>query len=213
MKTIELTVYTASELKSQFPKAFDKAREKYNDTVDVEWWDDCYEDLLNIAPLMGFSIERKNIQFSGFWSQGDGASFTGSAIFAADALEKVKTECPIDTELHRIAAECAEYGKAGIRCNIIRTSSHYCHENTVTVDATSSATESDVENGYAAEVGDDCEVEPETGKSVTETCRSLMRWHYRQLEKECGYLSGEECFLETADANDWHFDEYGDLVN
>jgi hypothetical protein len=43
--------------------------------VHHEWWDSVYETFKEDMNLLGYSVE--DITFSGFWSQGDGASFTG----------------------------------------------------------------------------------------------------------------------------------------
>lgn len=207
MKTITRTIllFTAAELKEADPQAFEKAREKYNDAeLDLEWWRTVYDEFLQIAPLMGFSVESDNIQFSGFWSQGDGASFTGSAVFAVDALEKVKSYAPQDTTLHAIAKDCGDYGAQGIRCRIERISSHYCHENTISVE----------DNVWTLDAeGELQDCTEEAADNVRDTCRALMRWLYGQLEKEHTYRSGEECFLETAAANEWTFTADGEMEN
>lgn len=198
MKTKTINLYTASELKEQFPQAFERARAGYNDTQDNYWIDATVDDFLRIAALMGFQVEHKNIRGRGFCSQGDGASFTGSAVFDPDALAKVKAHAPVHEKLHAIAGECEQYGKDGVTCQITRTSHHYSHENTVTVESF----QNDLVTG-------ECGQPPWV--AVQETCRALMRWLYGQLEKEYEYRSGEECFLETAEANDWNFTEAGEL--
>lgn len=193
--TRTITLCTAAELKADHPAAFAAALERYNDGQDDYGHDAVTEDFLCIARLMGFNTDAKQISWSGFGSQGDGASFTGSAAFAADALEKVKDYAPQDQELHRIAAECAEYGKQGIRCKLERNSHHYSHANTVSVDAY----RLDV---LKAELPD-----------VQQTCRDLMQWLYRQLEKDYEYRCSEECFLENAKSNEWTFTADGKMDN
>lgn len=51
--------------------------EKYrNINVDyIDWWECVQADLIDEMSKVGFDIS--NTYFSGFWSQGDGASFTG----------------------------------------------------------------------------------------------------------------------------------------
>ena len=68
------------------------------------WWEYIYDDTKTIARLIG--IEIKDIFFSGFSSQGDGACFTGEYSHDSSySLETVKGHAPKDQELHRIAAE------------------------------------------------------------------------------------------------------------
>lgn len=203
MKTTTINLYTAAELKTQFPKAFESARSEYNDTTDHGWWYATFDDFQEIAALMGFQIESKDIQFSGFSSQGDGASFTGVVEFKPDALETVKAHAPQDEQLHRIAAVCADYGRKGIKARLTRLSRHYVHEYTVRADAYTLDADGDESENLGGYDNDD----------VTDTCRNLMKWLYRQLEKEAEYRASDECFLETAEANEWTFEESGRMHN
>lgn len=71
MKTIETIVYEFDELND---KAKEKAREWYREgNLDYPWYDCTQCDFHEFLALIGFhGVES---QFSGFWSQGDGASF------------------------------------------------------------------------------------------------------------------------------------------
>ena len=74
MRTETINVYQFNELSdSQKQSVFDNWR---INGPDYEWWDCIYDDAKTIAALMG--IEIKDIYFSGFSSQGDGACFTGN---------------------------------------------------------------------------------------------------------------------------------------
>ena len=46
-----------------------------NYNVDHSWWDFTYDDFREQMNDIGISVDK--MQFSGFWSQGDGASFDG----------------------------------------------------------------------------------------------------------------------------------------
>jgi hypothetical protein len=39
-----------------------------------------------------------------------------------------------------------------------------------------------------------------------------MRWIYKSLETEWDYLSSDEQIIETIQANEWEFDENGNMV-
>lgn len=55
--------------------AKERARDWYREgALDYEWWEFIYEDWKTWLENSGF--ESPEINFSGFWSQGDGASFT-----------------------------------------------------------------------------------------------------------------------------------------
>jgi hypothetical protein len=67
-------------------------------------------------------IEDMEIRYSGFWSQGDGASFTGT-LDSAWLLKEFASEK--EQELIRY-----------VSCSFERFSSHYVHHNTVTTEVT-----------------------------------------------------------------------------
>lgn len=94
---IETKVYTFSELSD---KAKEKARDWYRDgALDHDWWDGVYEQFTEEMEALGFEFDTKSvplhgggtrqepaIYFSGFYSQGDGACFSGRV----DALKWLK---------------------------------------------------------------------------------------------------------------------------
>lgn len=71
------TAYTFDELsKDAKKKALEKTR--HWTTEDYEWWDCVYQEWIEKLADMGYETEEKKMHFSGFWSQGDGASFEAS---------------------------------------------------------------------------------------------------------------------------------------
>jgi hypothetical protein len=56
-------------------KAKEKVRAKHCEHMDWDWWDSVYADFKERGAERGFNIE--DMRFSGFWSQGDGALWTG----------------------------------------------------------------------------------------------------------------------------------------
>ena len=108
----QVTLYSFDELSEQAQqKAIETAR----------GWDDLFEPdeqfVLEDFAIQNPHIENMDISYSGFCSQGDGASFTGS----------INTEWVIDNllsdELKTIVRD--------MDCRFERNSSRYCHENTV----------------------------------------------------------------------------------
>ena len=65
-----------------FDELSDEAREKTCQQVgdsmtdNAGWWYDTYNLFVEQCKYYGLDIDENNIQFSGFGSQGDGASFT-----------------------------------------------------------------------------------------------------------------------------------------
>jgi hypothetical protein len=107
MRTIQVNLYQYDEL-SDAAKA--KARDWFRagDTFDPEM-----EQYETAATLLGitFGTARdggSDIRWSGFSSQGDGASFVGSYSYSAEAANAIRDEFPTDATLHSIADTLAE---------------------------------------------------------------------------------------------------------
>lgn len=128
-----ITTYKFGDLPTQALK--DAAIEKHRNTnVAFEDWYDCtIDDWKDKLESLGYS--DPDISFSGFWSQGDGASFTSKqvplpaydpkVIEAWDQLVGAAEllGLPIAEDINDLA-----YG------SVIRISHRYSHENTVSVD-------------------------------------------------------------------------------
>lgn len=198
-----------------FDQLSDEAKEKARENerrhmLDYDWWDwwDCvYEDAVRIGSLMGIEIDERtrpgrkepelSIYFSGFGSQGDGASFEGTYTPKPDAIKAIQNETN-DEELLRIATELtvlqvvAKLSGHGLRGARIKTQGRYAHSG-----------------GMYVEVHDDlgeyvCE-EP-----LTDLMRAFADWIYRSLECESEYLTSDECIDERL--RDETFDEDGDII-
>ncbi len=90
--------------------AQEKARDWFRESnLDYNWWDSIEEDAIEIAKLMGITLD--NMYFSGFSSQGDGACFEGSYSYAKGGYKAVKDYAPMDTVLHSIASNLQEIQK------------------------------------------------------------------------------------------------------
>lgn len=200
--TITKTAYTFDELDD---RAKETARDWYRQgALDYyDWWDSIYDDADQIAKILGIEIDRKGkrtpaIYFSGFWSQGDGACFEGKYHYAKGATKAIREYAPRDEELHRIADEL----QAIQRKNFYQLSAHiahtgrYCHEHSTSIHV---FRESDW-------------VDDETADGVAEFIRDFMRWIYSRLEAEYEYLMSDESVDEAIRANEYLFDENGNIV-
>lgn len=207
-KVIETTVYAFDELSD---KAREKARAWWREgAFDGEWYDATLEDAYAIARLMGLDIRpqerydaRRGIQFRGFSSQGDGASFAGSFKGTeGKALEQVKAYAPKDEVLHRIADQLDSVWRLtgeGLICQIgIR--GHYCHEYSMAFE---------FEHEWGPEHGPTPEQISSAEEQVVKTCRSFARWIYHQLESEYEYQNSDEHVDENIRANEYTFTAEG----
>jgi len=109
-----ITTYNFSELS-------ESVREKLIENYELpDWWDECIFDAINEeADEMG--IEDFEFRYTGFWSQGDGASFTGTLsteLLASLLKEEVNEELSFN-----IAACTAQIDR--------KSYPHYVHENMV----------------------------------------------------------------------------------
>ena len=183
-KQITKTVYLFSELSEKAQqRAIDHAR-----NVEAECWSDfgadsTLEDAITLLRLLGFTVADDAISYSGFSSQGDGASFVGSwypeDVKADQAREHAPNDEPIreaSEYLGALAAKLAGANDAGIK--IARHyGAHYSHEHSV---------------GF--EFGED--FPQDDTETFTKQSRDLMRWIYRNLEAEYAYQTSDDTIRE-----------------
>ena len=204
-QVIEITVYTIDELSDA---AKENARIWYRDQgLHDEWYDFVYEDFGTICGILGVTLattpvrlygggtrDKPQVWFSGFWNQGDGASFSGQYSHAKGAARAIRAHAPKDGELHRIADAL----QAVQRRNFwqvhasIRQHGRYCHEYTMTIEV-----ERDSPSWQPPT--DDAE------DAITEAMRDLARWLYRQLRAEYEHLTSDAAVDETVAANELTF--------
>ena len=196
MSTIfETEVFTFDELSDE---AKEKAREWYREgALDYEWWDGVYDTAKTAGACLGIDVDK--IYFSGFWSQGDGACFTGSYAYRKGWRKALKAEFGGDAyarlttigEALQAVQKPAFYKLAAS----VRHTGNSTHEYSTTIDV-------------------DTRDMPETGDRVDEEAlkyalRDFMRWIYRQLEAEHDWLMADEQVDESIRANEYTFTESG----
>ena len=219
-KTIEVEVFKWEEL-SQTAK--DKAREWYINGMTYDWWDCTYEDAKEDGYELGFCIE--DIGFSGFWSQGDGASWEGQV----DVRQWLEAH---EKDSIGLSAWCALVQEDVVSKHIqVRRSGRYYHEGTMDVGYVEDDTDG-FEDDYTmqlpsifkgmtiANLFDIIATDPDCNHktvedittAITESAKDYARHIYKRLEEEYDYLTSEEAVAEACDANDYHFDEDGRLA-
>ena len=182
-ETVTYTYYTFDELTDEQKK---KAIEQYRDiNTHYNWHDDTLNDFKEALEILGF--KNVTISYSGFWSQGDGASFTGEFIVPSDddtlemRLKKFKSKFPWiyeseDTLFKRYSGlkfdddEFETY-------EVYRIGHHYYHSKTITCDH----------------------------DELKEFVRSFSDFMYETLEKEYDHLTSDEVVEETLIANEMEF--------
>ncbi|MDD5056585.1 MAG: hypothetical protein PHQ60_02330 [Sideroxydans sp.] len=214
MRTLCKPVFNFSELSEA---AKEKARAWYRETsASDQWYESVYEDVANIADILGIDIRNRkvsyrngttsydgiNIGFSGFSSQGDGAHFEGRYSYVRGAAKEIREYPSQDADLHRIADELQAIQRKnfyGITANV-KHSGHYQHENCTNIEV---------------EITDDRHgnqryVSIEVHEQVEEVLRNFMRWIYRSLEKEYDFFVSNEAVDENIAMNGYEFSSNGD---
>ena len=165
--------------------------------IDIQphdyWYDPTIEDFCdNVLPHFGLDVSYKDVAFSGFCSQGDGASFTGRFYLSDVCLADLEAACPTEVALHKLAAELQVLAEAHpeIQGEVTRYPSLYSHSNTMSTGYWSS------NGGYFNE-----EVEAFAAAEAETTLLGLFRqladWLYSRLNENYDF------YLADATASQW----------
>jgi len=122
-----ITLYSFNELSKEVQAKLIKDYRNDESFLDFDFAERHeLREIENEAEVMG--IQDFDFRYSGFWSQGDGASFTGTLTkeLVVEILERESSS----TFLHSAKDWAKLYGN-NIEVNIVRHSSMYVHENTV----------------------------------------------------------------------------------
>lgn len=180
-----------------------KLIERYRDfnVEHIEWWDCTYDDFKEDMEKVGIHVD--NMNFSGFWSQGDGASFTGCI-----SDNKLFLEHHNLTESYPWLTKLMSHG-GGFSLSIERTGHFYVHENTVSIGLSYTDNFRNVlpDDGVRAAVieqwDEHLEAEYNTiWQAVTDIVRGYCRDLYRRLEETYDYYTSDEAVWEAILANE-----------
>jgi hypothetical protein len=194
MKTQEIQLYTFDELSD---RAKEKARDWWRNGLDFDH-ESIFDDAKEVGERMGIDID--DINYSGFSSQGDGASFVGSYRFAPKAKAAVKKYAPKDQDLARIVntlTTVQAQNKNKIVADVRRTDRRYSHEGTVAIDVSRT---------------DDKDVSEDDVDNVQDALREFMIWIYRRLQDHYDYEMLDETVDENLIANEYDFHADGTLA-
>lgn len=219
----EEKTYSFEELS---PKAQENALDNNRDiNVDYDGWEDSVTEEFK-EDMREIGIDDITVSFTGFYSQGDGASFTSEDIETRKLFNAVgiKSNDALNMEVddERSRGENKEFydlldtmedvghlernriKPEEIRVTIERTDSRHFHYNTVRANVEIW----DEPDGWEEPYGftDDLE------DKVTEYVRGLCKDLYRNLEKEYDHLTSDESVKETLISNDYEFDEEGNII-
>lgn len=207
-KTILL--YQYSELS---PAAQERARQWFAECLDSSDYETVIADAVEVAEILGVSFHSREyktvsgatrtepaVYWSGFGSQGDGASFDGAYRYARDCVRKMKGYAPQDGTLHSIAQRLADVQRKhfyALRA-VCKVSGHYVHSHCMAVD---------VEHADGREVPD------QVAREVRDCLRRFADWIFGQLCEQDHYLHSDEYIAEMMQANEYTFTADGKRHN
>ena len=195
--TIEKQVYNYADL--LLPENIELKqkviKKEYYINVDHDDWysEECYQTAAKLLGFLDFEL-----YFSGFHSQGDGACFkTKRYQYEQRSVQKIKEEFPEWVDLHNIAERLQKVQKLNFYQLLISTKhrGHYYHEYCMDVYIE--------RNDYKNIVNEE---------EIVDIFRSFARLIYKSLNEEYDYLTSEEAILQTIQANDYEFDEEGNII-
>lgn len=217
-------------------KVLSNYKEEYQDKIDSWWYEDVIENFKSGLEELG--LENIECNFSGFWSQGDGASFTAGVRdvgkFFKEALKlqpgkwfeysipdpnRVKTE--IEKQMDDFEETFVDLGiwepkvdkihPEDFWISIVRSNSRYYHENTISADL-------DVEEPIEGRnLYDNQQKEfnvwiDSLTNSITEWARQKSRELYSELEAEYDSINSDKAIIEWMDSMDYKFTKDGEKI-
>ena len=204
-----MKTYTISELSPEAKKtAIEGIRNDRGFTerdIDLDW---VIEN--ETEDLEALGLDNVEIAFTGFWSQGDGASFTARV---NDIPAFIKSIGVTDEILPKVLEAFEEV----YEMRIVRTDSRYFHENTVRfeieeMDDTELILMSPFGIGDITVDLDETLEEIELVKKASEWVKAKCKEIYRKLEKAYNEEFSEEAAEEWVDSIGMEFDEDGNEV-
>lgn len=182
--------------------------------VEDRWWSESTTEY-HQEQLRSFGLSNIKIQFSGFGSQGDGASFRAD-------VQDMPTFLTHITGREDSWPVWRTFANKGLLRVKIETSGHYCHEYTmnvsIDVDRIEFALDYEDDNDpmYHIHKTWDDTIDAELKDfdiELTDWCRSYARQIFRELEDEYDYLVSDEAVIETLVANEITEDEEVALID
>jgi len=196
-----------------------KVREWYAQNTDNYWAEVVIDNAKEDGKQRGFDID--DVQWSGFHSQGDGASWQGRLQIRPFLDFHLKGDNP-DFARYTVLAELIDNEFVDNGFPIYMRSFMYNHSKTMQTEGptayrTSSET---LQRGIlagadGAELYESIDIDDVIDRLTEwalDEARSYADDIYKQLEKEYDYEMSDEHIQETAEINEWRFDEDGYLA-
>jgi len=206
--------------------AQERVRNKYIESITYDWWDHVYDDAKEDGYDKGFCIDK--IYFSGFYSQGDGASWEGQV----DVVQWLRTHTE-DSIGITAWIELINNNWADKHIGVSTKGSHYSHSGTMSFDhwevyfymsvdhdtsplggdsILKDMSVNDVMGLIMADPHTKLKREDDICEAIAESERDYADEIYKNLGKEYEWLCSELVMVEHFEANDINFDEEGEVL-
>jgi hypothetical protein len=197
MVTKEMTAATLQEFDpGRFEKEYDKWREY---AVDGGWWDYTYTQFTTDCLPKGVRVDA--CRFSGFYSQGDGAVFTGQV----DVPMYMELQGLHETYPALFLAVVDDGSRIGVRATH-RGNMESCNYNVYANQTAPSGIFENLDQQAWEELIDEQEKEADLETAVLKYCEGLAAELYKDLETEYGFLTSKEQFISSCECNEVLFD-------
>lgn len=204
MRTVitEEVVYSWEDVKND-AELLEKVLDEHRDinTEHQGWWDMVYEDWTEKLEDLGY--RNIDICFSGFNSQGDGASFTGNV----DVLAWIKTND--ETNKYKRIAKLMYECIIDIQDDMIVRDRwhHYVHENTTTFHFSTY-----YEGGACQDYDNIDMILNDLESDIYLHHKNLNREIYSSLKETHDYLTSDQSVSDTLEVNDYEFNINGEII-
>lgn len=177
--------------------------------TDHDWWGDVYEQFIEKVHKNGFEINKRStklrsgnhvwkpvIQFTGFWSQGDGASFDG--FLPLTTLKQHLSNYPLLLEYHKAMAILISWESEG----------RYCHKYSLRFksewkDPIRLSRLGGLRLRAAEQINHEAHKQAEAfADAIKDKVYALCDELYSDLQTEYEYLTSDELILEYLGSND-----------
>lgn len=210
--TTTKTVFEFHELSDKAKAAARQAYVEQDGYPHDDWWE--FDDFVECAKCLGIEIAsskiiQPDILFSGFSSQGDGASFTGEYNNKPDCLKAITDHAPGDKVLISLAERLTALQTATkliwddhLEATITRSRNSSVHSMSMNIEVQAIDPGGTVNPRFPNE--DDCTPTQDEAKELTEILRAFADWIYKELEAQHDYYYSNDYVdscLEEAEFN------------